>query len=295
MIVAIAFVSLAAVWGASFLFLRLAVPDFGPVLSAELRVGIAWIALTVISVLAPLWRFVPFPAGQVSSNPRVPIAWWKMALVGLTNSALPFALYGFAALSLPAGYLAILNALVPLWGGLIAAAFLGQPLRWTLFAAVGLAALGISQMVRLGPVPVDMQTLLAALACAAATLCYAVAGQLTRLWLSGVTAVRSARTTLGYASLCILPFVGSDLQTASPTPIGWGAVLALGLVSSALAYLLFFWLLKRLGLVRASSVTFLIPAFGVVWGTVFLGEPLGAPVLIGLSLVVLASILVQRH
>jgi drug/metabolite transporter (DMT)-like permease len=294
-IVALAFVSLAAVWGASFLFLRLAVPDFGPVLSAELRVGIAWIALTLLSAIATLRRFVPFLSGEASARPGVRVAWWKMALVGLTNSALPFALYGFAALSLPAGYLAILNALVPLWGGLIAAAFLGQPLRWTLFAAVGLAALGISQMVRLGPVPVDMQTLLAALACAAATLCYAVAGQLTRLWLSGVTAVRSARTTLGYASLCILPFVGSDLQAASPTPVGWGAVLALGLVSSALAYLLFFWLLKRLGPVRASSVTFLIPAFGVVWGTLFLGEPLGAPVLIGLGLVVLASVLVQRH
>lgn len=295
MTVALAFVTLAAVWGASFLFLRLAVPDFGPILSAELRVGIAWLALTVFSGMAALRRFGPFTAAESFPKTRLPIAWWKMALVGLTNSALPFALYGFAALTLPAGYLAILNALVPLWGGLIAAAFLGQPLRWTLFAAVGLAALGISQMVRLGPVPVDAQTLFAALACAAATLCYAVAGQLTRLWLSGITAVRSARTTLGFASLCILPFIATDLQQASPTAVGWTAVLALGLVSSALAYLLFFWLLKQLGPVRASSVTFLIPAFGVVWGALFLGEPIGAPVLIGLGLVVLASVLVQRH
>ncbi len=288
MAVAFAFVTLAALWGASFLFLRLAVPEFGPVLSAELRVGIAWAALSVMSLVSMVGR-------RTAQQSPLTVTWWKMALVGLTNSALPFALYGFAALSLPAGYLAILNSLVPLWGGLLAAVFLGQPLRWTLFAAVALAGLGISQMVRLGPVPVDQQTLLAALACAAATLCYAIAGQLTRIWLTGITAIRSARTTLGYASLGILPFIGPDLQQASPTPVGWGAVLALGLVSSALAYLLFFWLLKQMGPVRASSVTFLIPGFGVIWGALFLGESLGAPVLLGLGFVVVASLLVQRQ
>lgn len=295
MTVAFAFVGLAALWGASFLFLRLAVPEFGPVLSAELRVAIAWVALTIFSGFSLLARFMPWAADDNQPKSRAPaVAWWKMALIGLTNSALPFALYGFAALTLPAGYLAILNALVPLWGALLAAVFLGHPLRWTLFAGVALAGLGISQMVRLGPVPVDMATILAALACAGATLCYAVAGQLTRLWLSGVTAIRSARTTLGFASLSILPFIAPDLAQAQPTSVGWGAVLALGLVSSALAYLLFFWLLKKMGPVRASSVTFLIPGFGVVWGALFLGEALAAPVLVGLGLVIVASILVQR-
>ena len=294
--VAAAFVSLAALWGSSFLFLRLAVPDFGPILAAELRVGIAWIILSLLVGAGVFRRYVRAKVRQTSSpsSAAPALIWWQMAIVGLTNSALPFALYGFAALSLPAGYLAILNSLVPLWGALLASIFLGQSVRWTLVAGVLLAGLGISLLVRLGPVEVSTQTLLAGLACAGATLCYAIAGQLTRRWLSHVSAVHSARATLGYATLWILPFITSDVAGATPTPVGWGAVLALGVVSSALAYLLFFWLLKQIGPVRASSVTFLIPGFGVLWGAIFLGEPLSLHVFVGLALVVVASVLVQR-
>jgi drug/metabolite transporter (DMT)-like permease len=294
--VAAAFVSLAALWGSSFLFLRLAVPDFGPILAAELRVGIAWIILSLLVGAGVFQRYVRAKVQQTTATAAATPAliWWQMAIVGLTNSALPFALYGFAALSLPAGYLAILNSLAPLWGALLASIFLGQAVRWTLVAGVLLAGLGISLLVRLGPVQVDTQTMLAGLACAGATLCYAIAGQLTRRWLSHVSAVHSARATLGYATLWILPFVASDFSGATPTPVGWGAVLALGIVSSALAYLLFFWLLKQIGPVRASSVTFLIPGFGVLWGALFLGEPLSLHVFAGLGLVVVASLLVQR-
>jgi drug/metabolite transporter (DMT)-like permease len=294
--VAAAFVGLAALWGSSFLFLRLAVPDFGPILAAELRVGIAWIILSLLVGAGVFHRYVRAKVQQIpaSSSEAPVLVWWQMAVVGLTNSALPFALYGFAALSLPAGYLAILNSLVPLWGALLASIFLGQSVRWTLVAGVLLAGLGISLLVRLGPVEVNTQALLAGLACAGATLCYAIAGQLTRRWLSHVSAVHSARATLGYATLWILPFIASDVAAATPTPVGWGAVLALGVVSSALAYLLFFWLLKQIGPVRASSVTFLIPGFGVLWGAIFLAEPLSLHVFAGLALVVVASLLVQR-
>ena len=294
--VAAAFVSLAALWGSSFLFLRLAVPDFGPILAAELRVGIAWIILSLLVGAGVFRRYIREKLRQTPapSSSAPPLVWWQMAIVGLTNSALPFALYGFAALSLPAGYLAILNALAPLWGALLASIFLGQSVRWTLVAGVLLAGLGISLLMRLGPVEVNTQTLLAGLACAGATFFYAIAGQLTRRWLSQVSAVHSARATLGYATLWILPFIASDVAAATPTPVAWGAVLALGIVSSALAYLLFFWLLKQIGPVRASSVTFLIPGFGVLWGALFLGEPLSLHVFAGLALVVVASLLVQR-
>jgi len=294
--VAAAFVSLAALWGSSFLFLRLAVPDFGPILAAELRVGIAWIILSLLVGAGVFRRYIREKLQQTPapSSSAPPLVWWQMAIVGLTNSALPFALYGFAALSLPAGYLAILNALAPLWGALLASIFLGQSVRWTLVAGVLLAGLGISLLMRLGPVEVNTQTLLAGLACAGATFFYAIAGQLTRRWLSQVSAVHSARATLGYATLWILPFIASDVAAATPTPVAWGAVLALGIASSALAYLIFFWLLKQIGPVRASSVTFLIPGFGVLWGALFLGEPLSLHVFAGLALVVVASLLVQR-
>jgi drug/metabolite transporter (DMT)-like permease len=99
---------------------------------------------------------------------------------------------------------------------------------------------------------------------------------------------------LGYATLALLPFSVPDLVTANPSAAGWFSVFMLGALGSGLAYLLYFWLLRRLGAVRASSVTFLIPGFGLIWGAVFLDETITPIVLTGLALVVISSLLVQR-
>lgn len=279
------FVALAAIWGASFLFLRVAAPAFGAGLAAELRVGIAFLAL---ALLAWVWPAIRHRGGQLPAH----VARWHFWVVGALNSAVPFALYGLAALSLPAGYLAILNALVPLWGGLLAAVFLGEALRLRLVLGVVFAALGVSLLVQLGPVAVNAQTLLAAAACAGATFCYAVAGMLTKRWLSEVNAFESALRSLGPASVLLLPIALVEAPHAQPTAMAWWSVAALGLLCSAVAYLLFFRLIRAVGPIKATSVTFLIPGFGVFWGFVFLGEPLTLGMGLGLLLVIAASALV---
>ncbi|MGA1554181.1 MAG: DMT family transporter, partial [Burkholderiaceae bacterium] len=205
-----------------------------------------------------------------------------------------FALYGAASFYLSAGYLAILNALVPLWGGLIASIWLGQPFRWSLVMAVVIAATGITMLVNLGPVETSMQTVLGGLACAAATFCYALAAQWTRRWFADVSPIRVARSTLGYATFALLPFSIPDMMVATPSAAGWVSIFMLGMLGSGLAYLLYFWLLRELGPVRASSVTFLIPGFGLLWGAIFLDEVITPTVLAGLGLVVFSSLLVQR-
>ena len=282
----LSFVLLGALWGASFLFLRIAAPEFGPALAAELRVGLAWLALWL---LVRLW-----PWAQAQSAQRAGVHWRAYALIGLLNSALPFALYGLAALVLPAGYMAILNALVPLWGGLLAIRFLNEPLRPRLVMGVALAALGVSLMVQLGPLELSPAVLLGVLACMGATLCYAIAGILTKRLLAQASGYANALHSLFFASCWLLPFGLWQAPAAHPSPAGWGAVSALALGSTALAYLIFFRLIRDLGPVRATSVTFLIPAFGVLWGVLFLGEPITSGMILGFGLVLSASVLVLR-
>jgi len=278
------FFGLAAIWGASFLFLRYASPAFGPILAAELRVSIAFFCLLVLSSLLAIFR-------ERSSGPT---PWRAFTVVAALNSAVPFALYGYAALHLPAGYLAILNALVPLWGGLLATVFLGERLRLGLVGAVVLAGVGVGMIVQLGPVSLNLQTGFAVLACAGATLCYAIAGQLTTRFLSNRSPLENATKSLGMASLLLLPLIVFDLPTAEPTPQAWASVLALGLLCSAFAYLLFFRLIAQLGPIKATSVTFLIPAFGVLWGHLFLDEPLTWVMGVGFALVLVASLIVLQ-
>lgn len=280
----LAFVALAAIWGSSFLFIRIAAPEFGAVLSAELRVAIAWACLWLVS-------FFTLGPRQCFERPRFEP---RLFVLGLVNSAVPFALYGAASFYLSAGYLAILNALVPLWGGLIASVWLGQPFRWSLVMAVLIAATGITMLVNLGPLETSMQTVLGGLACAGATFCYALAAQWTRRWFADASPIRVARSTLGYATLALLPFSIPDMATAAPSLAGWMSIFMLGMLGSGLAYLLYFWLLRELGPVRASSVTFLIPGFGLLWGALFLDEQITLTVLVGLGLVVFSSLLVQR-
>ncbi len=280
------FVLLGALWGASFLFLRIAAPDFGAALSAELRVGLAWLALWA---LVQVW-----PWAKAQSALRGGVGWRVYALIGLLNSALPFALYGLAALVLPAGYMAILNALVPLWGGLLAIRFLNEPLRPKLIIGVALAATGVSLMVQLGPLDLTPKVLLGVLACMGATLCYAIAGILTKRLLSHASGYANAQHSLFFATCWLLPFGLWQAPAAQPTTASWLSVLALALASTSLAYLIFFRLIRDLGPIRATSVTFLIPAFGVLWGVIFLGEPLTVGMLMGFGLVLSASILVLK-
>lgn len=254
---------LAAIWGASFLFMRVAAPHFGAFPLVFVRVALA--SLVLLPLLA--WR------GQ---GPALRQHWRAIALVGVLNSALPFALFVLAALAINAGLSAIFNATTPLWTALIAWAWLHQrpaPGR-VLGLAVGFAGVVALAFGKASLQPGDhgISPALAIAACLGAAAMYGLAANLTQKRLAGVPSLALAvGSQLSAAVVVALPAAWT--WPASPPPASaWGAAVLLAVVCSGVAYVLYFRLIARIGPGGASSVTFLIPVFAVAWGWAFLGE-----------------------
>ncbi|MNZ59934.1 O-acetylserine/cysteine export protein [compost metagenome] len=211
-----------------------------------------------------------------------------MLLLGVINSGIPATLYSVAAQVLPAGYSAIFNATTPLMGVLIGGLFFSEKLSLSKMAGVALGLLGVAVLTRAGPMAFDMELLLGALACLLATTCYGFAGFLARRWLDHQGGLDSRLSALGSmlgATLFLLPLFGYSV--ISQPPVSWGgwsvwlSLLGLGLGCTALAYILYFRLLTSIGPIKSMTVTFMIPPFGVLWGALFLDEPLSMAHLYG--------------
>ena len=279
---------LAAIWGASFLFMRIIAPELGAVPTAFFRVSIAAAGLLVIlAVMRVKWDF----QGKFKT----------VLLVGVINSGIPATMYSVAAQVLPAGYSAIFNATTPLMGVLIGGLFFSERLTPSKLAGVSLGLLGVGVLTRAGPVAFDLELLMGALACLVATTCYGFAGFLARRWLDQRGGLDSRLSALGSmlgATLFLLPLFAYSAISHPPASWGgwpvWGSLLGLGLVCTALAYVLYFRLLTAIGPVRSMTTTFLIPPFGVLWGALLLGEPLSMAHLYGGLLIAGALWMVLR-
>ena len=279
---------LAAIWGASFLFMRIIAPEIGTVPTAFFRVSIAAAGLLVIlAMLRVSWDF----QGKFKT----------VLLLGVINSGIPATMYSVAAQVLPAGYSAIFNATTPLMGVLIGGLFFSEKLTLTKMAGVFLGLLGVGVLTRAGPVAFDMDLLMGALACLLATTCYGFAGFLARRWLDqqgGLDPRLSALGSMLGATLFLLPLFGISLINQPPASWGgisvWLSLLGLGLLCTAFAYILYFRLLTSIGPVKSMTVTFMIPPFGVLWGALFLDEPLSMAHIYGGVLIALALWLVLK-
>ncbi len=274
------FIALAAVWGASFLFMRIAAPHFGVWWTAEGRSAIAFAVLLGVSLLT----------GRALLTRE---HWPRFLVVGTFNSAIPFALYAYAALHLPTGYSAILNALTPLWAAVFAALMLGEKLTWRVMLGVVIAMLGVALLVKADHTSLSMQSLLPVLACVCATLCYGFTGAFTKKTLAGVPSFANAANSQLFAALVLLPMAAMQLPTTAPPPIAWAAMLPLGVLCTAAAYFMYFALISSIGPTKAGSVTFVIPAFGIFWGWLLLHEPITLNMLAGFALVLAATTLVM--
>lgn len=274
-------VLLAALWGASFLFMRLGVHEFGPVVLAAVRVGLA--SAMLIPLLAA--------RGQLAELRR---HWKALLLVGALNSAIPFALFSFAALSITAGLSSIVNATTPLWTAIVAFVWLRQgltPAR-VLGLVIGFAGVAFLAWDKASFKPgADHGGLWAVLACATATFCYGVAANATKRFLASASPLAVATGSQFAAALMLALPAAWWWPAAMPGGVAWGAALALAALCTALAYILYFRLMRRVGPTNAVSVTFLIPLFAILWGALFLGEAVtaqmvagGAVVLVGIAL-----------
>jgi drug/metabolite transporter (DMT)-like permease len=272
---------LAAIWGGSYALMRVVAPVFGGWDTALLRVLIAGAALVGFAMIVRAdlqWR-----------------RWWKQYLfVGLFNSAIPFALISHAMKTLPAGYGAIINSLSPFFGMIFAAILLSERITWPRIVGLLLGLGGVFLLVNLGPIAITPSVIIGVLCCTLATLSYGFISVWVKKHVTGAPPLGIAGAALLLSGLAMTPVsltLGSHPTTMPPLHV-WIALLALALVCSAIAYLLYFRLIKDLGPTKAISVTFLIPFFGVLWGAIFFDERLtlgaaagGALVLIGMTLV----------
>ncbi len=257
------FMLLAAIWGSSFLFMRIAIVEFGPVPTAALRVAIATAFL-----LPLLWlrRLLP----QLRQH------WRPVFVIGLLNSGIPFALFAFALLSISTGLSAVLNATVPLFGALIAWGWMKErpgALRGLglVIGFVGVALLAWDKASfksdGSGHAPGW-----AVLACLLACACYAVAANAAKRYLGGLPALVTATGSQMGATLGLLLPALWFWPAKLPGLRAWLALLALGIACTGIAYILYFRLIERAGPPRALAVTFVVPVFAVFYGSVFLGE-----------------------
>lgn len=270
--------ALAAIWGASFLFMRLGAGEFGPVALAAVRVAGA--TLVLLPLLA--WR------GQWPDLRR---HWRPIFVVGLSNSALPFLLFSYAALSISAGLSSIFNASTPLWGAVIAWLWLRD--RPTLPRIAGLAV-GFAGVLGLAWEKASFKpggSGWAIVACLAAALCYGLSASYTRKRLQGVPPMAvAAGSQLSAALLLALPALWW-WPTQMPSARAWAMVGLLAVLCTGLAYLMYFRLIAHIGAANTIAVTFLIPAFAVLWGWLFLGEALTGAMAAGCAVILLGTAL----
>lgn len=274
------FIIMAALWGGSYLFIRIGAPELGPLPLMGARVALAalvlWVALRALGQRAVL-------------RPHA----GRLLVLGLLNAALPFSLIAYAELRLTASLAAVLGATVPLFGALLSAPLLGEPLTARRGAGLLLGLAGVGVLTGWSPVTLDGVALLSIGATLIASASYASAGVFSKRMLAGVPPVTLALgQQLGALAWLAVPAL-LLAPAARPTPAALAAVAALAVFSTALAFVLFFRLLARIGPTRTQTVTYIVPVFGMLWGALFLGERITGGMLAGFACIAASIVMVN--
>ena len=267
---------LAAVWGASFLFMRIAAPVIGPVLLIELRVLIAGLTLTLLSL-------------HLNLLPEIHSKLVPLLVVGCINSAIPFLLFAIASLYLPAGFTSILNATAPLFGTLIAGLWLRERLTLSQFIGLIIGFTGVTILVGWTSIPIDLSFICSVGAGLTASFLYAIAAPYAKQKLSDVSPITVATGSQVSATLILLPIAPFFLPEAFPSPKIILVTIALGILSTALAYVMYFRLIANIGASKALTVAYLIPLFAMLWGALVLGEPITRSMIVGCGLILFGT------
>lgn len=256
------FVLLAALWGASFLFMRLGASEFGPLPTAGLRVALATVFLWPIMLRQ----------GHLGAFRQ---HWRPIMLAGVINSAIPFALFAWAVMHIATGLTSILNATVPLFGALIAGVWLGDRITRLRWAGLALGFAGVALLAWRAPAGTGFKTdsaMWAIGACLLASCFYGLSASFTRRYLTGVPPLANAAgSQLGAALGLALPTVWL-WPAQMPGLRAWAAIAAIAVLCTGIAYILYFRLIQHAGPSRALAVTFITPVFAVLYGVLFLGE-----------------------
>ncbi|MEO6102404.1 MAG: DMT family transporter [Pseudoxanthomonas sp.] len=276
--IALELLLLGAIWGGSFLFMRIAAKPFGAFALVDIR-----LALGALVMLPFLWRDrAAFQLGM----------WPKLALIGLINSAIPFLLFAWAAQRAPAAVGAICNAMTVLFAALVAFLFFGEKIgaRRALALLVGFAGVVLLATSKVAGLSVGW----AVVAGAAASMLYGVGLNVVRRHMAHLPPAASAGSTLGCSALLLAPFAATHWPAATIPASAWFSAVALGVLCTGFAFLMYYRLIQRIGPTRTAVVTYLVPLFGAAFAWWFLAEPV-TPSMIAAGLLILGSVAVSQR
>lgn len=275
----VALILLGVLWGASFLFIRVAVPVLGPLPLVELRVALAVVALLVYGAI-------------IGRLPKLRAHWRRFLILGLVNSAIPFSLIAFAEIELTASLAAILNSTTVLFTAVVAVVWTGETLTAGKAVGVVLGVAGVAALVGWDPVVVTGTVLLSVAAMLLASFSYALGATYAKRAFAGLPPLTMAVGQQAGAAMLLLVPAAVSLPKENVSLTAGISVLGLALLSTAVAYILYFRLIENVGPTSTVTVTFLVPVFGLLFGVLVLGEPFGAGTLLGLAIILLSVALV---
>lgn len=268
---------LASIWGASFIFMRIAAPELGAPLLIFLRVGLAGL------MLLPLLAKARYRA-ELKTHGKI------LALLGVINSAIPFTLLAFSSISLQAGFTSILNATVPFFGIMISYLVLREKVTRAQFMGLVLGFIGVFILIGFKATAWTRDEIIATATALAAALMYAIAAPLTKKHLKGVSSIAFVIGTQLSAAVALLPLLPFTYQ--EPAAITWplvGSVVTLGFVCSGIAYILYYRLIHTIGPTKTLTVTYLMPIAAMIWGALILGEAITINMALGCGLILVGT------
>ncbi|WP_379970474.1 DMT family transporter [Ectobacillus sp. sgz5001026] len=270
---------LSSLWGASFIFMRIASPVLGPFFLIECRVGIAALFLLLYALL-------------FKQQIHIKTKWKQYLILGAINAAIPFVLIATAELYLTSSLAAIINATTPLFTVIVSILWMKEQTSMRTYLSIGMGCLGVIILVGWSPLSLSGAILGSIIASCLAAFSYGFGGVYSKLAFKEASTLELAIGQQLGASVVLLPISLFFLPNRLPSSSVIFSVFALAIFCTAIGYLLFFYLIKNVGPTKTSSVTFLVPVFGILWGVTFLQESTNISMFVGL-LVILASILLE--
>ncbi|MDN3648658.1 DMT family transporter [Reinekea marina] len=260
---------LSALWGASFLFMRVGAPEFGPVSLIFIRMSVGVLAILPFFFKVSLLK-------AIIKNAKA------LLLLGLINHVIPFVALSYAALSLESGFTSLINATTPIFTALVAALFFATAIKPSQILGLIVAVLGVgilsSDKMSFG----SLGTGWAIAAGLMAALSYGFAGNYTKHALSHLSAIEITVGSMLASSLILLVPGLYFWPTTNPSTQAWASALLLAVASTGVAFIIFFKIMKEAGAFIASNVTLLVPLFAVSWGIFLLDESLTLRLILGM-------------
>ncbi|MDP4524188.1 DMT family transporter [Bacillus halotolerans] len=272
---------LASLFGASFLFIKIASPSLGPLFLIESRVGIAAISLIIFARL-------------LKQKIEIKYKWKELMILGAINAAIPFVLIAYAELNISASLAAIINSTTPLFSVIISILWLKEGKNMRTFLGIIMGCIGVGILVGWSPIQLNVKVILSIVAISLAALFYGIGGVYSKRAFQDMKSFDLATGQQLGASIVLLPFALLDMPNKLPSIGVTISVLGLAIFSTSVAYLLYFYLIKNIGPTKTVSVTLLVPIFGIIWGVLFLDERTTLSTYIGLSVVLMSILLVSN-